>query len=52
MIAVAVTVFEIDATGKIVSGVTACGLSMLVTPKPRTMNWPLFQTPNATPGTP
>jgi len=51
MIAVAVTVFEIDAIGNTVSGVIGCGSSTLVTPNPRRCVAPFFATPSATPGT-
>ena len=52
MMAVAVTVFEIDARRNTVSGVTGCGSSTLVTPNPRTVVCPFLTMPNATPGTP
>lgn len=51
MINVAVNVFETDATGKTVVGVTASGCSTLVTPK-HWMHVPSdVRTPTATPGT-
>ena len=52
MIAVAATVFEIDASGKMVSGVIGWGSSTFVTPNPRTVTWPSLIIPSATPGMP
>ena len=51
MIAVAATVFEIDASGKTVSFVIGCGSSTLRTPNARIVAWPSRNTPRATPGT-
>ena len=43
------TVFEMEAIGKTVSGVTGWGLSMFVRPKPLSWEAPFFDKPNATP---
>ena len=52
MSAVAVTVFEIDASANTVSGVMSLGSSTFVTPNPFIVTCPFFTMPNATPGMP